>query len=187
MRLSRKIGQLSSISGLKYHNMGQKRSKERMMEIIFENPGSHLTVREMSRLVKTPKSTVQRHLDALKEQGLLTKDNEPAQSLSFRMRKIAYYLIRMHDSGLVDYLVESLNPEAIILFGSFRKGESVKGSDIDIFVLTHERKALDLSRFERGLGHKVDLHLEKSLAKVDAGLLNNIVNGIKIYGSFKVR
>ena len=51
-----------------------------------------------------------------------------------------YFMEEIVKSGLVDYLIENLNPSCIILFGSIRKGDSVGESDIDIFVESFVKK-----------------------------------------------
>ena len=53
----------------------------------------------------------------------------------FKIKKINYFIERIVASGLIDFLVENLNPSCVILFGSIRKGESVRESDIDLLYL----------------------------------------------------
>jgi predicted nucleotidyltransferase len=83
--------------------------------------------------------------------------------------------------------LKTLNPSCIILFGSIRKGESDKTSDIDIFVESSVKKSLDLSKFEKKIGHKIDLFIESDLKNLNSNLFNNVINGIKLYGSFKIK
>ena len=79
-----------------------------------------------------------------------------------------------------------MNPSCIIVFGGVRKGEYDKESDVDIFVESSESKNVDLSSFERKLKHRIDLFVEPNINKLSKPLLNNVVNGIKVYGSFKI-
>ena len=76
-------------------------------------------------------------------------------------------------------------PDAIILFGSAAKGEDLKESDIDLFVLAEEKK-LDLQKYEKLLGRKINILAEESFSKLSKELRNNIINGIILYGYLKV-
>jgi predicted nucleotidyltransferase len=105
----------------------------------------------------------------------------------FRIKKINYYVEEIVKVGLIKYLVEELNPSCIILFGSFRKGDSVKESDIDLFVESSIKKDLNLKKFESKLGHKVDLFVENKISNIQENLFNNLINGIKLYGNLKIK
>ena len=88
---------------------------------------------------------------------------------------------------MIDGIIKDFNPSLIILFGSIRKGESTRDSDIDIFIESNLRKDIDLSRYEKKLGHKIQLLIESRIQEVHNNLFNNIINGIKLYGSLKLK
>lgn len=159
--------------------MGQKENK--ILEVFYENPGKNFTIREISSLTKIPRATVHKKVKELREEDFF-KDE-----LYFRIKKTNYYVEKLFSCGVVDFLIKELNPSVIILFGGFRKGESDKDSDFDLFVESSSKKNLDLKKFEKKLGHKIDLFVEASLNKLNLNLFNNVVNGIKIYGSFKLK
>jgi len=160
--------------------MGQE-DREKILRIYFENPGKEFTVREASSLTKIPKSTVHKILIEIKK-GIYFSDE-----LYFKNLKTNYYTNQLFSSGLIGFLIDNLNPSLIILFGSFRKGESDKDSDMDVFVESQIKKEIDLKKFEKKIGHKIDLFVETSLEKLNSNLFNNVVNGIKLYGSFKIK
>ncbi|PIO00888.1 hypothetical protein COT60_03380 [Candidatus Pacearchaeota archaeon CG09_land_8_20_14_0_10_30_9] len=160
--------------------MGQE-DREKILRIYFENPGKEFTVREASSLTKIPKSTVHKILIEIKK-GIYFSDE-----LYFKNLKTNYYTNQLFSSGLIRFLIDNLNPSLIILFGSFRKGESDKDSDMDVFVESQIKKEIDLKKFEKKIGHKIDLFVETSLEKLNSNLFNNVVNGIKLYGSFKIK
>jgi len=160
--------------------MGQE-DREKILRIYFENPGKEFTVREASSLTKIPKSTVHKILIKIKK-GIYFSDE-----LYFKNLKTNYYTNQLFSSGLIRFLIDNLNPSLIILFGSFRKGESDKDSDMDVFVESQIKKEIDLKKFEKKIGHKIDLFVETSLEKLNSNLFNNVVNGIKLYGSFKIK
>src|SRR3989339_808995 len=60
-------------------------------------------------------------------------------------------------------------------------------SDVDLFIESLVKKELDLGKFEKKLNHKIDLFVESNINNLQENLFNNVVNGIKIYGSFKIK
>ena len=82
-------------------------------------------------------------------------------------------------------------PEAMILFGSYAKGEDGPRSDIDLLIITPLKKEQELKRFEKRLGRPIQLFLksredvEKMKIK-NKELLNNWINGIVIEGYWEV-
>jgi len=158
------------------HNIERK-----IMRVYFENPEKEFTIREMSKITGIPRATVHKKMNTIKKESYF-KDE-----LFFRINKANYYIWELFESGVIRFLIDELNPSLIILFGSFRKGESDKSSDIDLFVESPIKKNLSLMKFEKKLGHKVDLFVKSSLNQLDDSLFNNIVNGIKLYGSFKIK
>lgn len=160
--------------------MGQK-IEEKILKVYFENLDKEFTIREISKLTKIPRSTVHKKIKEIKKQPYFN------DGLFFKVKKANYYVERLFFSGVVNFLIKKLNPSLIILFGSFRKGESNKESDIDLFVESPMKKNLDLRKFEKKLGHKIDLFVESDLKKLNGNLLNNVINGIKLYGSFKLK
>lgn len=159
----------------------------KIIELFYEYPGKVFSVREMARLANVPRATVHKRFVELKKQNLITKDNGAGNDLVFRTKKINYFVERVVDSGLIGNLIEELNPSCIILFGSIRKGDSVKESDVDLFVESSVRKDVELGKFEKRLGHKIQLFVESDINKLHPNLFNNVVNGIKLFGSFKIK
>jgi predicted nucleotidyltransferase len=104
-----------------------------------------------------------------------------------KVKKINFYVEKIVECGLLDYLISELNPSLIILFGSIRKGDSIKESDIDIFIETCVDKKLDLKNFEKKLGHNIEIFLETDMNNLQKNLFNNIINGISLFGRVKVK
>ena len=90
----------------------------------------------------------------------------------------------MNESGLVDFLWNTLSPEAVILYGSHAKGEAVEDSDLDIFIIGKEKK-IQLDGFEERLNKKIHLMFD-NVKHISKELKNNLVNGIVLKGYFKV-
>jgi len=160
--------------------MGQETEK-RILRVYFENPGKNFTIREISNLTKIPRATVHKKLKEIKNSEYL-KDE-----LYFKIKKSNYYIEKILSSGLIRFIIDELNPSLIILYGSFRKGESNKESDIDLFIESPVKKNIDFKKYEKKIGHKIDLFVEPSISNLNDNLFNNVVNGIKLYGSFKIK
>lgn len=168
--------------------MVQKYKKlDKILELYYRNPDYQFTVREISKETNIAKSTVQLYLKILKKNNLVSKNNKAIVSDYFKIKKINYYVEKLFECGLIDYLKQKLNPSCIMLFGSIRKGDSVKDSDIDLFVETHNKSQLNLFKFEKKLKQKIQLFIETDIKKLHSKLFNNVVNGIKLYGSFKIK
>jgi len=165
----------------------RQNNQEQIMRIFYEFPSKEFTIREIAKLTRIARATVHKTLLELKKDGLVTKDNKANNNLIFRTKKINYFTEGIVASGLIDEFIEKLNPSCIILFGSIRKGDSVKESDIDLFVESSVKKKIDTKKFEKKLGHKIQLFIESDIRKLHANLFNNVLNGIKLYGSFKIK
>ena len=72
-------------------------------------------------------------------------------------------------------------PKTIVLFGSYRRGEDVEESDIDIF-LECKKENVNVERFEKKLGRKIQLHFQENFNAYPKELKNNIINGIVLSG-----
>lgn len=179
--MTKKQGRPSQFTGQPSLFMGQKCG---LLLFFFEAPSASLTVRMLASETGMSRSSIQRYLKALREEGYLSAGNQWIDSWFNRVRKTNYYVERICASGLVDYLEEQLAASAIILFGSVRKGESVKDSDIDLFVECARNKEVSLQRFEKQLGHKIQLFTKPKITLLPVHLLNNVVNGIKLKGYF---
>lgn len=168
--------------------MGLKSKKlDRVREVVYERPGKAFTVRELAKAAGIPRATAHNYLAELKKQGLMTPENRPVDTLFFKTKKAFFFAEKLITSGFIDVLVKELNPSCIILFGGVRKGESNKDSDIDLFVETSAKKELNLASFEKKLKHPLQLFVHKDIHELPPKLFNNIINGIKLYGSFKVK
>ena len=111
--------------------------------------------------------------------------NANTENQMFQRYKKTINLIKIYESGLVDYLYDKLMPDNIILFGGYAKGTDIKTSDIDIFIEIKEEK-IDVSKFEERLGRKIHLVFEKDILNINKELRNNIINGIVLSGNMRL-
>jgi len=166
--------------------MGQNK-ENKILELYYEYPNKAFAVRAISKKTRIPKSTVQKYLQELKKQNFITKDNKAGTSLLFKTKKVNYYIEKLVSSGLIEHLLEELNPSCIILFGSIRKGDSINESDIDLFVESSVKKEPNVDKYEKNMKHTIQLFIENNINDLQPHLFNNVVNGIKLLGSFSIK
>ncbi len=108
-------------------------------------------------------------------------------------RKISYNLMMVYESGIIQEIHKHVpNPKAVILFGSYRKGDDIDKSDIDIAVEIIGNQQMQIKQigvFPK-LGFRenipVNLHIF-SRKKIDINLFSNIANGILLEGFLEAR
>ena len=108
-------------------------------------------------------------------------------------KKIPYHLNLIYESGIIEEIRKKYqSAKAIILFGSYRKGDDNEKSDIDIAVeITGEKfnlvefKKIDIG-YRRGENKvQVNLHIF-SRKSINLNLFSNIANGIVLDGFLEV-
>ncbi|MFH1399730.1 MAG: nucleotidyltransferase domain-containing protein [Candidatus Woesearchaeota archaeon] len=157
----------------------------------FYNHPQPVHIRELSRKLSIPKTTVHSHIKKLIKQGIVIKETnhvfpmfKASQTELFKHRKTSDAVEEIIRSGLLDYIEDTCFPTSIVLFGSVAKGEYVKESDIDLFVQS-KVYSLDLSKFSKRLGHEINILFESE--ELSSDLLSNIINGITLRGHLRIQ
>lgn len=174
--------------------MVEKSPGRRILELFFRRPEAEIHLREIEKLTGISIATVSKYVNRLEEEDLVkvrkvsnmkfveaNLDNE-----SFRDLKKAYNLESIYTSGLAEFLQENLRPEAVVLFGSYSRGEDHEESDIDIAVINGRDKKVDLTSFEEELMREINLHSAEEADTIDENFRNTLANGIVIHGYLKV-
>jgi predicted nucleotidyltransferase len=176
--------------------MLQKYNRDKVLGVFFDNPipEGGFTLREISRNSGVPLPSVKNYLEELESERLvLKKKNRLGNPVYYANRDEEYFLFLkkmnnikiIHESGVVDYIYYASGSKAIILFGSACRGEDILESDIDLFVLSKEKK-LDLEKFEKKLNRKINVFFKEGLNKTSKELANNVINGTILKGYVKV-
>ena len=166
----------------------------------MDRPHTWFHVREIAKLSKLSPTTASVYLEEFRKNELLERKRERnhilyranSQNKAYLDLKLYHNTKKIRDSGLMDFLNEELNyPQAIILFGSFRKAENTTKSDVDIFILSPVKKELKLNPFEKKIGHRIQLFTHSkeefnTMKKSNKELVNNIVNGIVLEGFLEI-
>ena len=172
--------------------MLQKYTTYRVLELFFDQPTKGFQLREISRLLKLGMPSVKLHITRLEKAEFIKKEKtgvyacyKASRNEKFKLYKRNDMLLRLHESGLIENLASEFLPNAIIFFGSASRGEDIERSDIDLMILAKE-KDIKLETYEKHLKRKIQLFFELDTKKIPKEFMNNIINGIVIYGYLKV-
>lgn len=167
----------------------------------FSFPNIEMGLNGLSESLEISKTTAKRIVMQLVDEGFLKREvlgkvwriscnhNHPYNYSG----KICYNLAMIYESVILKVVHDIVeNPRAIILFGSYRKGDDNEKSDVDIAVEVlgdEEVKLVELGIFpEFGYRKNVLVNLYIfSRNKVDLNLFSNIANGIVLEGFLEVR
>jgi predicted nucleotidyltransferase len=175
--------------------MKRKSIKTQVKEFFFTNPTIKLRVRQIERELKLPLPSILRYTKELTEETILKRIETSGvvffsanrSSKMYLLEKKLYNIKKLYNVKLVDFLIEELSNPAIILFGSYSKGEDVENSDVDLYIQTVSTKKIDTKKFEVKLKRKIQIFKYKTIFDVtNMDLANNIINGVNLNGNIEV-
>lgn len=163
-----------------------------IMRFLFVKAGASFNARALSIPLDVSQTAIAKSLPLLEKEGLvkiekeresgrwsimLNRDNPQVIGL-----KRAENLQMLYESGIVSFLEDELPGAAIILFGSYSRGDDTVKSDIDIAVIGRKEKKLDLAPFEAMLERKINPNFYPSFREIHKDLRENLFNGIVLVG-----
>ena len=163
-----------------------------IVKFFLDHPTLNVHLRSLAKKLRISATWIAKSLPSLEKAGFLSVARNPEikllsicanrDSLSFKRLKISSNLFYLHESGFLDKLINLYHkPEAIILFGSYRKGEDTEESDIDFGVITSLKVQPDWVQFEKKIHRKIKV-LELKKVKIEAEFKSTLANGIVLYG-----
>ena len=178
----------------------------KVLQWFFSYPSNEIGLNDLSAALSVAKTTAKRVVLQLEKETFLRKEVlgkiwriSCNQNHNYNSsKKIAYNLMMIYNSTIIENVHELVQsefgqtPRAIILFGSYRKGDDNEKSDIDIAVEVLDTKNLKiykLGEFQKfGYRKNVTVNVHTfSRTKIDINLFANIVNGIVLEGFLEVR
>lgn len=168
--------------------MIQKCSLFAVLNEFFKEPIKIHFIREISREINLAHTSVKKHIDVLYKENLISKkQNKPfsgyianRENEKFILYKRAFNLISLEQ--IISEIKEKISPKAIVLFGSYEKGEDIENSDIDILLISKVKKDLDFTKYEKQLKRQVHIIIVEKLKDLDLQLRTNVKKGIIIEG-----
>lgn len=172
----------------------------KILDWFFAFPTKEFGLNELSQGIRSSKTNTKRVINDLASEGFLkieklgnllriSCNREHSYHLT---RRVPRNLTRVYESGLVDFLVKEFSgARAIVLFGSYRKGDDTEESDIDIAVevLDNQEPRVIQHGIIKEFGYRKDIKVNVlifSRNKIDLNLFTNIVNGIVLWGLLEV-
>lgn len=167
----------------------------------FSYPAKEISLNDLSALIKVSKTTANRVVMQLVSEGFLKREvlgkiwriacNQ--NHIYNYSKKIGYNISMIYESGVLELIHKHVeNPRAVILFGSYRKGDDNEQSDIDIAAEVLDNKEVQIvelgiiPRLGYRINIKINLHIF-SRNKIDINLFANIANGIVLEGFLEVK
>jgi len=174
---------------IEYRKLFIATALQRVAEVFFKYPDKEFSLSDIAKEAGVAKAG----FILIEKLAKIWRIRANRSSQHYLRSKIVYNLNFAYQSGLVEFLAKEYNnPKSIILFGSFRKGEDVSSSDIDIAIEKEETKEYktlflkELADYEKFIRRRIQLH-EFNRKIVDIHIFNNIANGIVLYGFLEVK
>lgn len=167
----------------------------------FSFPNIEMSLNDLAEELKISKTTAKRMVLQLMNEGFLKREilgktwriSCNQDHIYNTSRKIAHNLIPIYEFGIIQEIHKRIkNPRAIILFGSYRKGDDTEKSDIDIAVEVlgnEEVRLVQLGKLAK-FGYRKDVLVNLYVYtrnKIDLNLFSNIINGIVLEGFLEAR
>jgi predicted nucleotidyltransferase len=166
-----------------------KKMNNKTIAELFRKPEEWVHARALARRLRISQNTVRHALFPLLKKGVVAQKKVANvilfrpnfDSLAYKREKMLHNLSQIFSSGIVEHLAETCSPQAIILFGSYARGEDTSKSDIDIAVIGGEEKEGSLTAFEKMMGRAISIH-HTTREDVSDEFFANLVNGIVLFG-----
>lgn len=162
------------------------------LKLFFEDNYRRINVREYAKLIKVSPPTASKILESFYKESILRREKDKLYIYYYANKEnpifidllTAYWKHVFSSIGLIEFISKEFANPVVILFGSFAKGEINPKSDIDIAIFTKGEKKLNLESFNKKLKREIQIFIFKSREDVSKELLNNILNGYILYGSW---
>jgi predicted nucleotidyltransferase len=191
-------GRKSTIKGVNISEL--ERAYDKIHAWFFAFPIEEFSLNDIAERLSIAKTSANTVVNQLVHDGFLTvaqlgklwRIKANPQHSWFITRKIPFNLRNIYESGIIAWVEREIpNARSIVLFGSYRKGDDINGSDLDIAVEITNEQELDIWKATiPELGYRkninVNIHIF-SRKKIDLNLFANIANGIVLKGFLEVR
>ena len=167
-----------------------------ILKIFFESPTREFNVRDIARMTKIAPATASTKLKMFAKRTILKERKErnfifykaKLDSDYYKDLKIFYTIRKVRKCELIEKLNHIYIKPTLILFGSASHGLDTEDSDIDLLVISENKKEFkEKNKFEKKLNRKLQLFIVKDIKELkNKHLINNILNGISLQGTAKL-
>jgi len=164
-----------------------------IIETMFDDPRGEFYVRGLADETGLAPSTVSRitrelgkqELLEINEEGVRNRIRPKNESDAFKDLKKSYNLYILSSSGLVNEIMGDAIPEALVLFGSYSRGEDKKSSDIDIALINGRQIDVELESYEEKFNREINIH-NIELEEVGENFIETLANGVVLRGHLEL-
>jgi len=167
-----------------------------ILRVLFRKAGMQLNQRQIANVLNVTPPAITKALPLLEKMNFIkvSKDKETkrwsislnAENHKAMQLKRVDNLKQIYESGLCDFLEKEFAGAAIIVFGSYSRGEDTINSDIDIAVIGRKEKIIDAAKYEAALERRININFYASFDKIHKNLKENLANGILLAGGFEL-
>ena len=167
-----------------------------VLRLLYVKAGISLNQRQISKILEVTQPAIMKALPQLEKDNLIKiKQDKETKRWSIELNRDYHIVIQLkradnlrqiYETGLADFLEKEFAGAAIILFGSYSKGEDIINSDIDIAVIGRRDKQIDLSVYEKKLERKININFYESFKGIHKNLKENLCNGIILVGGVEL-
>ena len=180
-------------------------SHNKVLYWFFSYPNIEISLSDLAKELSISKNTANKIVSLLQKEGFLDikilgrtwRITCNKHHIYNYTKKIGFNLSAIYDllysQGLVNEIYKKIGqPRAIVLFGSYRKGDDTENSDIDLAIEVlgdQDLKIINLETLPNFVFRKnvrVNLYIY-SRKKIDLNLFSNIINGIVLEGFLEVK
>ncbi len=171
-----------------------KKSIFRIVKLVFCYPTKSFHIRKAARITGLSTTAVTNAMHELDSLGVIrvektditTNFRADLESRSYLHHKRIFNLYVLE--SVLNKIIEVYNPRAVVLFGSFARGEDTENSDVDILVIS-SREPKEIGEIHdkiKELNRKLSIHVLPSLEESSEEFKNAVCNGVVLYGYVKV-
>ena len=166
--------------------------KDKIIKELYAEPEKWKHIREIARKSKVSPNSVRSYLTKEKKKGTISIKKQAnmltcranIDNEAYKTQKRLYNLAKIYESGIIKHLDDFYKPKAVVLFGSYNRGEDISTSDIDIAVITPIKKRPDLTKYKKLLKRNIELSLF-TYKEISEEFFNNLINGTVLKGFLK--
>lgn len=174
-----------------------------ILRLLCIKSGQKLNLRGIAGYLKVSPTAVSKSLPGLEKENLIKIDKSNLMNLflielnrnnpkAIEFKRIENLKI-LYASSLPDFFFNEFPGCAVILFGSYSRGDDILGledlgnsSDIDIAIIGAKEKHLKLAKFEKLLERKIIINFYSSFKEIHKHLKENIFNGFLLSGGIEL-
>lgn len=170
--------------------------QQEILRLLFIKAGASLNQRQIANFLEVSAPAVMKALPGLEKENLIKiKQDKETKRWSIELNRGHHRVMQLkradnlkliYETGLADFLEKEFAGAAIILFGSYSRGEDIINSDIDIAVIGRKDKQIDVTKYEKELERQININFYDSFKIIHKNLKENLFNGIILAGGVEL-